>query len=339
MIIDLIHEAQETKTAIDDATAAMQSANVASHHTERKKKEAMQMSSNFENNLLDFHGAPDSTPIIQQPIIQQDHAVPPAIATGSQDLYSNYSLSQPPVVQTVSSEDQEDGNKERNDDDSDDGQELFSNEYSRPAPVPAPEPVPAMTQPQQRMSAPPTPQYEQPSVYSRPPSTQPNRPNALGHQPRQTSAGFNPEFIMGGSAEPLPSGADTGISPAARSKSSSADFGYEDEELFQNVEEMKKKAELAAEAARDAEAAHQKLLNEAEELRADADKAEATARSLKAATAEKKKGRFGRGGGDKKKLSVCTVLCDVYRLLATMFGILLTLFLTNHSERIRTSCR
>ncbi len=305
-MIDLIQEAQETKEAIDDATAAMKSANVVSHQTERKKNEAIQMSSNFESNLFDFHGGPTQNEVHQHGLM-----VPQVDMTIGGHIYRSHSTSpstQPPtnipLVQTVSSEDQEGGAKEQNDDDSDDGQELFSNEYNRPAPLAVPVTLQSMGQPQPHLSAPPTPQYEQPSVYSRPTSTQPSRPNAMGHQPRQSSLGFNPEYIMGGSAEPLADGAETGISPAARTKSSSADFGYEDEELFQNVEEMKKKAELAAEAARDAEATHHKLLNEADELRADADKAEATARSLKAASAEKKKGRFGRGGGDKKKISV-----------------------------------
>ena len=300
-MMDLIQEAQETKTAIEDATAAMQNANTLSHHTERKKDEAMQMSSNFESNLFDFHGGTTSAPA--------------AATSGGYDMYESHLASKPtaasiPVVQTVSSEDQEGADKPgQNDDSSDDGQELFSNEYRQPAPVPSMNV--GLQQPQS--SAPPTPHYEQPSVHSRPPSAQPTRPNAMGHQPRQSSLGFNPEFIMGGSAEPLPGGADTGMSPAARTKSSSADFGYDDEELFQAVEEMKKKAELAAEAARDAEAAHQKLLNEADELRADADSAEATARSLKAAAAEKKKGRFGRGTGDKKKISVRTISDYTFR--------------------------
>jgi len=290
VMLDLIQEAQETKAAIEDATTAMQNANAESHHTERKKDEAMAMSSNFESNLFDFHGGPAPAP------------TPTAPGTsGGHDMYESHLSSKPadtiPMVQTVNSEDQEGADKARqNDDSSEEGQELFSNEYRQPAPQP-PMNV-GLQQPQS--SAPPTPHYEQPSVHSRPPSAQPTRPNALGHQPRQSSLGFNPDFIMGGSAEPLPA---TGMSPAARTKSSSADFGYEDEELFQAVEEMKKKAELAAEAARDAEAAHQKLLNEADELRADADRAEATARSLKAAAAEKKKGRFGRTTGDKKKLS------------------------------------
>jgi len=323
VITDLIQEAKETKGAIEDATRAMQNANTASHHTEQKKAEAMQMSTNFESNLYDFHGG---GPPASAPAPRMDNNGPPPIEMyRSQPPRAHQQTQAPngvPNVQTASSEEPEaaDQENEGNDDDSD-GQELFSNGYGQPAPAPAPMPAPApapMPQqqysapptPQQQYSAPTTPQYQQPSVYSQPSSAQPTpnmgRPVAMSkHTSRQSSLGFNPEFIMGGSAEPLPDSDETGISPAARTKSSSADFGYEDEESYQNVEEMKKKAEAAAAAARDAEAAHRRLLNEADELRADADKADANARSLKAAAAEKKgKGRFVRGGGDKKKTLV-----------------------------------
>ena len=109
---------------------------------------------------------------------------------------------------------------------------------------------------------------------------------------------------MGGSAEPLPASDESGFTPTARAASRSADFGYDDEDTFQEVEAMKRNAERAAETARDAEAAHSRLLAEANELRNDADKSEATARSLKAAASETKKKRFGRSGGDKKKMLV-----------------------------------
>lgn len=311
VISDLIKEAKETKEAIDEATEAIQNANVSSHHTEQKKNEAMAMSTNFESNLFDFHGG-------EAPAPAAPHQQPATASSPLPDMYPSQppapAQSMPPpenihMVQTVSSDDQDGGNDAPEEDD--DAPELFSNEYRQPEPVPAPEPAPApaMVQPpQQHYQAPPTPQYQQPQIYSQPSSAQPSpnvgRPNAMEHHNRQSSLGFNPAFIMGGSAEPLPDTTEAGISPAARTKSSSADFGYEDEELFHDVEEMKKSAERAAAAARDAEAAHQRLVNEANELREDADKAEATARSLKASAAEKKKGRFGRSGGDKKKILV-----------------------------------
>lgn len=238
------------------------------------------------------------------------------------------------LVQTVSSDAEEAKEKEEN---NDDAAELFSNEHGGPAPIPesswsqaptgqpayqappTPSRAPASQQMQQQYQeapqqyqAPPTPQLMQPPAYSHPQSAQPSpsiaRPGAVGsqHHPRQSSLGFDVGSLMGGSAQPLPESGDSGFSPAARTKSSSADFGYEDEEMFQQVEELKRKAESAAQTARDAEATHQRMMNEADELRADADKAEANARSLKAAAAEKKSGRFGRKGGDKKKLNVST---------------------------------
>jgi hypothetical protein len=326
VITDLIKEANETKGAIQEATSAMQNANETSHNTEQKKNDAMAMSTNFESNLFDYAGtAPPAAPQ------QQQQQQPDTMNSTNAPLPDMYSSSQPPapmmqssmpppeslvMVQTVSSDGEDGGVKVVKDDDA---PELFSNEYGQPEPSgPAPPQEQQQQQqaaPSQQYQAPPTPQYEQPSVYSQPPpgslppSAQPSpavsRPPAVrAHHPRQSSLGFNPDFIMGGSAEPLPDGmSEAGISPAARTKSSSADFGYDDEELFSDVEEMKKQAQSAGEAARDAEAAHQRLLNEANELREDADKAEATARSLKAASSEKKKKRFG-GSGDKKKILV-----------------------------------
>jgi hypothetical protein len=136
-----------------------------------------------------------------------------------------------------------------------------------------------------------------------------DRPNALGSHNRQLS-GFNAEYLMGGAAPPIePDATDTeqqhhqqqqeAFSVAARSHASSGDYGYDDQ-AFEIVDEMKKKARQADKAAREAEVASRKLAAEADELRNDADKAEAMSRSLQAASEEKKKGRFG--GGKKKKL-------------------------------------
>jgi hypothetical protein len=293
VIGDLIQEAKETKAAIDDATEAMQNAAEASHHTEQKKTAAMQMSSSFESNLFDFNGGSAPAPAPATDLYSQTHVAPPKPVESAAFL----------MVQTVSS-DAEDASEEQD-------HEL---DQKSPVPVAAPAPAPIPTsapfpQPtEHRYQAPPTPQYQQPLVHTQPRSAQPSpqlaRPGVVGtHHPRQLS-GFDVGSLMGGSAEPLPVGTDNGFSPAARATSSSADFGYEDEEMFKNVEELKKKAERAAEAARDAEVAHQKLINEADELRSDADKAEASSRSLKAAAVEKKGGLFGRKGGDKKKMNV-----------------------------------
>merc|ERR1712238_579295 len=80
---------------------------------------------------------------------------------------------------------------------------------------------------------------------------------------------------------------------------SSGEYGYDDQ-AFEIVEEMKKKAKKADKNARNNEAASRKLAADAEELRNDADKTEENARSLMAAAEEKKKGRFG--GKKYKKL-------------------------------------
>jgi hypothetical protein len=309
VITDLIQEATQTKVAIDDATDAMYNAAEATHHTEQKKDVAMQMSSTFESNLFDFHGGSAPAPAPSTALYSQA----PAVTRQPTDDAAIV-----PVVQTVSS-DVEDANEDNND--------LAKTAV---APATAPSQAPALAQQYQATSypapattpqryqapgpapqhqAPPTPQYQQPLAgFGQPASAQPSpqlaRPGAMGVHPRQISHGFDVGSLMGGSADPLPT--DNGFSPAARATSSSADFGYEDEEMFQRVEDMKKKAERAAEAARDAEVAHQKLVNEADELRGDADKAEANARSLKAAASEKaeKKGRFGRKSGDQKKINV-----------------------------------
>ena len=110
---------------------------------------------------------------------------------------------------------------------------------------------------------------------------------------------------MGGSAQAIPlerSRDNDNISVAARSMASTGDYGYDDT-AFEIVEDMKKKAKKADSVARDAEAAHRKLAAEADELRTDADRAEANARSLAAASddGQKKKKRFGGKKQEKKK--------------------------------------
>jgi hypothetical protein len=175
-------------------------------------------------------------------------------------------------------------------------------QYRAPSPAAQPEAPPT---PQQQAT--PTPQRRmqpvQPQQHQQPTPTNLNRPPAVSGHNRQTS-GFDSGFVMGGSAPPLPepaSRAEQGsMSSAARAHSSSGDYGFEDEEAFKIVEEMKRKADRAAEAARDAEAASSRLAAEADELRTDADKADANSRTLRAKADEQKKGRFG--GGKKKNM-------------------------------------
>ena len=199
-------------------------------------------------------------------------------------------------------------------------EDLFNNEYSYQQPVmpdpvtsggghsqpPTPTPAPAPVVPpyvETAYSVPNTPAYHPPSVQMPPTSQQSvERPQAVtANHPRQISSGFNPDFLMGGSAESLPESHNI-ISPAARSVSNSSDYGYDDEDTFDDVQRMKKTAQEANTMASEAQAAYRELASQADELRGDADRQDATARSLKAQANEKKKGAFGKGGGKKKKL-------------------------------------
>lgn len=126
-------------------------------------------------------------------------------------------------------------------------------------------------------------------------------------------------MVMGGSLPPpedVPEhGGDDGggggvkkdFASSARSHASSGDYGYDDQ-AFEIVEGMKKKAKSANNAARKAEAESRRLTAEADELRGDADKAEANSRSLQAQLDErdKKKKKFG-GGKKTKKLEESAV--------------------------------
>ena len=123
--------------------------------------------------------------------------------------------------------------------------------------------------------------------------------------PIRQPSGFASGFVMGGAATAIPQKTPEGrqhdddVSQAARSYASTGDYGYDDKD-FEIVENMKKKAASADGAALDAEAASRKLAAEADELRTDADRADANSRTLAAAAGEKKKGRFK--GGKKKKM-------------------------------------
>lgn len=341
MISDLISEANETKSAIQEAHTSIANANDAAQHLEQQKDMAMQKSDIFESNLFGYDGAPGPAPTMQQtlppggmnrnepalsfdgpdvlsvqpslssqPPAAQESMSPqpvptpapiPAGAASVQSVdFSVPSLPAPahaaaaPVVSTVSSEDEAgDGAPEA----LSNAPEMFSNDGNYGAPPPQQQqPYP----PQQQQSYPPQQQQQQ---QPHPRQTARGvRPVGAGHHNRQSSLGFNADFVMGGAALPITQ-EEPAISPAARTYSDSSAYGYDDDEEFQNVEEMKKKAKSAQETARDAAAAHRKLVSQADELRQDADKAEATARSLRAAAAEKKKGAFG-GGGKKKKLVV-----------------------------------
>lgn len=298
MLNDLISEATDTKTAIEEVHESLENASEAAHHIEKQKQSAVRKSDVFESNLFGYSNGTPAPPVPVQPSLSYDSMDNPApfggaaasVDSGDHSLYSQPS-SQPapamganfPLVETPSSEEEQVGGVSNPK-----APDLFSNEYNQPPP-----PQHELAQPTAQTELPPPTAQKMQSF---------ERPNSIGHQPRQSSLGFNPAFIMGGAAESL-ADADGAASPAARGYTNSSGYGYDDEESYKNVEELKKKAESASETARDAEAAHRSLVSEADELRQDADKAEATARSFKAASEEKKKGRFG-GGGNKKKLVV-----------------------------------
>jgi len=167
--------------------------------------------------------------------------------------------------------------------------------HSNYAAVPTPAPYPAASPMPERSPVPQRSQQKQPRQHPTPTNT--NRP-ALANM--HQSSGFDSGFLMGGQAEMISQDADAdNFSVAAHSIASTGGYGYDDE-TFEIVEGMKKKAKRADGAARDAERASSKLSAEASELRSDADRAEANYRSLVAAFEEKKKGRFG--GGKKKKM-------------------------------------
>jgi len=135
-----------------------------------------------------------------------------------------------------------------------------------------------------------------PQRHSPVPQHQPAVPGQNGNP-----SGFEDDFLMGGSAQaiPLESSRDNdNFSQAARSMASTGDYGYDDQ-AFEIVENMKKKAKKADGIARDAETAFRTATAEADELRTDADRADANSRTLAVAAEEKKK--KGRFGGSKKK--------------------------------------
>lgn len=283
---DLLSEAEETKIAIEGAHETIQNANDAVHShavAHHQTTQAVQQSNVFESNLFGF----DSGAAESNPVAYQNTADPSR--TPSFDNFSHDGLS-------------------------------YDGSQQAPAAAPPAPHIPSTVQEQQTRSLPPPPvqtqqPYETPQVTSygsemsnpEEPRQQLVPQEALspapvsGHHTRVSSmGGFTADFVMGGAAPPL-SLNEGGLSPPAVSQSMSSTYGY-DEDTMQHVEMLNKKVKAAEETARDAELVQKKLKAECDELRADADRAEANARSLRAATQEKKKGGvFGGGGGKKKK--------------------------------------
>ncbi|KAL3925525.1 MAG: hypothetical protein SGILL_000343 [Bacillariaceae sp.] len=285
VLTDLISEAQQTKDAINGATASIENAN--QHHAamDAQKQDAMNKSDVFESNLFGYEES--GTAMGEAPSPAQTRSAPEGFNNEPSGGIPLPAENAPlPALGAPASEPATD---------------MYA-QYSAPAPaqLEAP-PTP------QRYEAPPTPQRQmvpaQPQQQSQPTPTNLSRPPAVAGHNRQSS-GFDSGFVMGGSAPPLPDPSSApdqaSMSSAARAHSSSGDYGFEDEEAFRIVEDMKKKAEGAAAAARDAEAASSRVASVADELRSDADKADANARTLRAKADEKKDRRFG--GGKKKNM-------------------------------------
>jgi hypothetical protein len=313
-LTDLIGEAGDTKSTIEEAHASIQNANEVAHS---HVNHAVRKTDMFESNLFEFDPSAPAPPVQQhsvprQPAMSYDSmdygAAPSHASVASGDHFSVHSgqpLAQTrgiPLVETASSEEGEPAGGAPPDANAPPlfENEGFVNEYNPPVQQQPVQQQPVQQQQQQQQTFQPEPQPQQPPQ----PTLKIERPVAITqHHKRESYGGFGSDFVMGGSADPLPEDShESAMSPAAHSVSDGSAYGYDDEESYKIVEDMKKKAEMAAETARDAEAAHRKLANESDELRQDADKAEATSRSLRAAGQEKKKGRFG--GGKKKNMLV-----------------------------------
>jgi hypothetical protein len=299
---DLLSEAGETKSAIEGAHETIQSAHDAVHShavAHHETKQAVQQNNAFESNLFGFdNGAAELNP-------GSYHSTANRPPTNSYDNFSHDGLSY-------------------------DGSHHQAPAAAAPVPhipstVQEHQPPPA---PVQTRSLPPPPvqthqQYETPQVasygseMSNPeeprqqlvPQEAPAPAPKHGHHSRVSSVGgFTADYVMGGAAVPLPF--DGGVlSPPSQSQSKSSTYGY-DEEAMQHVEMLNKMVKAAQETANDAEKVHRKMTEECDELRTDADRAEATARGLRVATQEKKKGRFG-GGGKNKKTAVRNSFADL----------------------------
>ena len=306
VLTELISEAHQTKDAIESATETIQAAGAATTASppinyNNQVAESVDLfdmgapmtpgieSSGFQNefgadntNGGVFTGGvtsiPSSTPVQQQQPqrqapVEDNSTTSPGTPTYQQPSVEQYQ--QPPEAG---------------------GPPPTPTMYSNYAAVPTPAAYPGASPMPERS---PVPQRSQQQQHLTP--TNINRPGPMASHMRQSS-GFDSGFLMGGQAEMISqdAGQDAdNFSVAAHSIASTGGYGYDDQ-TFEIVEGMKKKAKRADGAARDAEAASSKLAAEADELRSDADRAEANYRSLVAALEEKKKGRFG--GGKKKKM-------------------------------------
>ena len=275
MISDLISEAQETKDAVVEATTSIEKAK--DSLPSAPPVENHPQGDMFESNLFGYDPAPapnaNATPYIQAP------APPPVsepAAAAAPDSFVNESALPDSTVQ-------------------------ISN--IPPAMAAAPELPQVTTVDSSDIDSAPATSTDQAESFVQAPVEPPIQMFGEASHNRRDSNPFASDLVMGGAPAPLQPPAEA-VAPAPSSVSQVGGHGYGDIDPSErhNVEELKTKATLAEETARDAAAAHRKLMAETDELRKDADKAEAHARTLKAQADEKKKGRFG--GGKQKKMLV-----------------------------------
>lgn len=185
-------------------------------------------------------------------------------------------------------------------------------QYQQPFPPPAAGGYPGMAipNPSQPMPPPghpvpqpmPTPQTQQAYMPQQTPVATPQyglaRPS-VDHNRKESVGGFAGDWVMGGTAPPPEAAGGVYEAAAAATAAAETNQPSDNSEALAKLEDLKKKLKAAQELASDSAASHIKLAQEADELRGDADKAEANARSLRASADEKKKGRFG--GSNKKK--------------------------------------
>ena len=204
-----------------------------------------------------------------------------------------------------------------------------------PSAIPTPNPAQAYHQMPPAAAGYPqaTPQQQQAYMSQQTPVATPQfgipRP-PVDHNRKESVGGFGGDWVMGGTVSTT--GAVGGVYEAAAAATAHAEVpgAPDNSEAAAKVEELRKKLKAAQEIASDAAATHIKLAQEADELRGDADKAEANARGLRAASEKKEKKRFG-GNSKKKAMNVSFGMVDSI-LSTNRLSVTHVLHLNSHSE-------
>jgi hypothetical protein len=286
VILDMIREAQETKAAINEATALVQKAKEIA--LSAAPVNISRQADLFEGDLFGFESAtPSAAPVETVDDSGDDDSRKPP-SEGSMEGPDPL----PPQNAVYAAR-----------------ESVAAPQYmSAQAPAPS---LPAVTTVESSDVSAGQDDTEHEEMFSRPP---PEPPIVMFGHSRRDSNPFDSDLVMGGAPPPHQT-----ISPLATTSSNASNFEHEDEEDtggqdgedLKNVDEIKRKLARAEETARDASVAHRKLMAEYEELRRDVEQAEAHAITLKTQADEKKRGTFG--GGKKKKLLVSR--CRVSRHL------------------------